>query len=242
MTVIWACLGVALASPVEALEEANALYASGRYGEAAEQYAALAEAGHKSGDVFYNLGNSLHREGRLGHAVLAWEMALSLNPRDGDAAANIRIALRGAGESAERGFSRSGPLFLNQTLSSKEQSILAALLFFALGVLALVARKKDLAWGIPSVLMGLPASYLLVSIAWSHSQSPLGVVLEPETPLRSALGVDRGVELQRLGWGKAVRILDETEDHLLVELSDGESGWVGIRQVAPIDAAGKFPL
>ena len=242
MTVIWACLGAALASAPASLEEANALYATGRYDEAAEQYTALADAGHKSGDVFYNLGNTLHRGGRIGHAVLAWEMALSLNPRDGDAAANIRIARSGVGESAERGFSRSGPLFLNQTLSSKEQSILAALLFFALGVLALVARRRELAWGIPSVLMGLPASYLLVSIAWSHSQSPLGVVLEPDTPLRSALGLDRGVELQRLGWGGTVRILDETEDHFLVELPGGESGWVGIRQVAPIDAAGKFPL
>lgn len=242
MMVLWVWIAAAVASGPAELERANTLYASGRYEEAAEQYVSLVDSGHKSSDVFYNLGNALFREGRLGHAVLAWETALSLNPRDGDAAANIGIALRGAGESEDRGFSRSGPLFLNQTLSSREQSILAALFFFALGVLALVARKRDVAWGIPSVMLGVPGSYLLLSIVWSHGQPTIGVVLEAETPLRSALGADRGVELRTLGWGSSVRIVDETEEHLLVELPGGESGWVGIRQVAPIDAAGQFPL
>lgn len=242
MIVFSLLVGLASASPAESLQEANSQYSSGHYSEAAEQYAALADAGHKSGDVFYNLGNALYRDGRIGHAVLAWETALSLNPRNGDAAANIGIALRAAGGTGESGFSRSGPLFLNQTLSHREQSVLAALFFFALGLLALVAQRRDLAWGIPTVMLGLPGSYLLVSIAWSQAQSDLGVVLEPDTAMRSALGVDRGVELQKLHWGSTVRILEETEEHLLIELSEGESGWVGIRQVAPIDAAGEFPL
>ncbi|MEC7242459.1 MAG: tetratricopeptide repeat protein [Myxococcota bacterium] len=237
---VW--IGVLFAAGPANLDSANSSYASGRYAESAEQFAALLDAGHTSGDVYYNLGNALYRDGRIGHAVLAWENALDLNPRDSDASANIEIALRGAGEDPERGFSRSGPLFLNQTLSIREQSILAALLFFALGILALAARRREMAWGIPSVMLGVPGSYLLISLAWSQNQPTIGVVLAADTSLRSALGTDRGVELQKLGWGSSVRILEEAEEHLLVELPGGESGWVGIRQVAPIDAAAQFPL
>ena len=243
MTVLFWLVGLSFAGGSASLDEANTLYANGDYSEASQGYSELLQAGHRSGDVYYNLGNALYREGRLGHAVLAWEIALQLKPRDGDAKANVRMARELGGDSEPvEGFSRNGPLFLNATLSQKEQAGLAALLFFFLGVVFLSARRRKFAWEIPALFLGIPGGYLLVSVALSQQQPLTGVVMEADVPVRSALGTDRGVVLRTLTIGSTVRLIDTTDDYTLVELPNGESGWVGDRHVGRIDAAGQFPL
>ena len=240
MLLLW-IVGLAWAGGEAELNAANSLYEEGRYAEAAEGYAELVESGRESGDLYYNLGNALFRDGRIGHAVLAWETALVLRPRDGDAAANI-VQAHSLGDAGDSKISRDGPLLLNGTLSEKEQATLAAGLFFLLGTVVLLARRRGGTWGIPSLILGIPATYLLVSVVLSHHQNPMGIVLEADAPLRSALGVDRGVVLRTLHWGSPVRILETAGDYTLVELSNGESGWLGNRDVGAIDSAGEFPL
>lgn len=71
-------------------------YRDGRYEEAADLYEKIAEAGWKSGALYYNLGNSYFRRGETGRAVLNYERAALLIPRDEDLRHNRRFVYSAA--------------------------------------------------------------------------------------------------------------------------------------------------
>lgn len=73
--------------------KANDLYEAGKYDEAVEAYLKLVREGKESGNLYYNLGNSYFKTGLLGKAVLYYEKARRLMPRDGDLEANYKHAL-----------------------------------------------------------------------------------------------------------------------------------------------------
>lgn len=73
-------------------EAANQAYAQGRYTEAARLYERLAAGPEVSADVYYNLGGSYYRLKDAGRAVLNYERARLLKPRDADIAYNLEAA------------------------------------------------------------------------------------------------------------------------------------------------------
>ncbi len=80
-------------SSVEALfQQANKLYETGAYAQAIESYQAILDSGLKNGYVYYNLGNALLKQKRVGEAILAYERARRLLPQDEDVAFNLDYA------------------------------------------------------------------------------------------------------------------------------------------------------
>ena len=89
--------------PVLLYDAGNALYRLGRYEEAAESFrGALAGPAKLRARSYYNMGTTYlksaeratDRYGALLRAVTAYEQALLLNPRDGEAKWNLELALR----------------------------------------------------------------------------------------------------------------------------------------------------
>lgn len=72
-------------------DAANAAYAEGRYEEAASGYEALL-AESESATLYYNLGNARFKQGELAQAILNYERALRLDPRNKDAQYNLAFA------------------------------------------------------------------------------------------------------------------------------------------------------
>ncbi len=72
-------------------EEGNALYEQGDYEAAIEAYTGLVERGIVDEDLYFNLGNAYYKNGELGRAVLFYERALRIAPRDGDARDNLTL-------------------------------------------------------------------------------------------------------------------------------------------------------
>jgi tetratricopeptide (TPR) repeat protein len=100
---IWLCIfglvclsAIGLGAESEQGEEvffrANQAYKAGRFQEAIEGYHQLIQSGHGNGHVYYNLGNAHIRSGRLGEAILNYERARLVLPRDGDLDFNLRYA------------------------------------------------------------------------------------------------------------------------------------------------------
>lgn len=75
-----------------AFQEGNSLYENEQYEEAAQRYQAILESGLQNGYVYYNLGNALLKQERLGEAILAYERARRLLPRDEAVAFNVNYA------------------------------------------------------------------------------------------------------------------------------------------------------
>jgi tetratricopeptide (TPR) repeat protein len=72
--------------------KANQSFEEDRYQDAVDGYQRLIRAGHASGHVYYNLGNSYFRLNRLGQTILNYERARLLMPRDADLNFNLRHA------------------------------------------------------------------------------------------------------------------------------------------------------
>jgi tetratricopeptide (TPR) repeat protein len=98
-------------TPAMSLNAGNALYRSKRYELAVKEYRELGTAPMPlRGRAAYNLGNAAMRAAEDGapeqrgdyyqQAVTAYEAALQLEPKDGDAKWNLELALRKLGEAA----------------------------------------------------------------------------------------------------------------------------------------------
>ncbi|MAE69141.1 MAG: hypothetical protein CME06_01585 [Gemmatimonadetes bacterium] len=70
-------------------ELGNAAYGEGDFQGAIAFYGAIVEAGIDNGTVLFNLGNAYHRSGDLGRAILSYERARRLIPRDRDLRENL---------------------------------------------------------------------------------------------------------------------------------------------------------
>ncbi|MCB0760932.1 MAG: tetratricopeptide repeat protein [Flavobacteriales bacterium] len=82
----------AMANDVDELyTRANAAYEAGDFTTARDLYLQIEET-HTSLELQYNMGNTYYKLGDVAHAILHYERALDINPRDEDARTNLRIA------------------------------------------------------------------------------------------------------------------------------------------------------
>ena len=72
--------------------KATAFYENAKYEEAITQYSLLLEQGLESGALYYNLGNCYLKKGELGRAILYYERAKRIIPRDSDLESNDEYA------------------------------------------------------------------------------------------------------------------------------------------------------
>ncbi|HEY0369628.1 MAG TPA: tetratricopeptide repeat protein, partial [Chthoniobacterales bacterium] len=82
---------LARAQDADAWARGNQEFAAGHFREAVEAYQSLANAGQTSAALFYNIANAEYRLGDLGHAILNYERALTLEPHQPEAEANLRL-------------------------------------------------------------------------------------------------------------------------------------------------------
>lgn len=92
---VWFAL-VAGALGAENFREANRLFEAGEFAAAARTYQNLIDEGGPGAALYYNLGNSHQRLGDYGPAILAYERAKLLAPRDPDLRANLMLARKSA--------------------------------------------------------------------------------------------------------------------------------------------------
>ncbi len=77
-------------------DQANKLFLSGDFAAAASAYQQSIDTHGPSSSLLYNLGNSHYRLGQYGPAILAYERAKLLTPRDPDLIANLNLARKAA--------------------------------------------------------------------------------------------------------------------------------------------------
>lgn len=80
----------------EAFNSAQKAYDSGDFQKAQHTYSSLLNRGILSANLFFNLGNSLVRQGKMSQAILAYRRAWMLAPRDPDIQANLKFSLNNA--------------------------------------------------------------------------------------------------------------------------------------------------
>lgn len=72
--------------------KANLLYEQRDYEKASEEYAKILKSDIESGPVYFNIGNTFFKMGKLGYAILAYKRAQRLMPGDSDLKSNLSYA------------------------------------------------------------------------------------------------------------------------------------------------------
>ncbi len=190
--------------------------------------------------VLYNLGNTAFRLKRPLEAAAWYTAVLRIDPRDENAWHNLEFVRREAGlEPADRGdLSATAKRFASSlTLPESERLVLgvAALLGLALAWEALRGSQASRAASL--ALAGLLA-LALVPWLWrvAHADERPVFVVQPEG---AALLSEPRAEATLIGRvpaaGEAERI-DSLPGWLRVRTAAGETGWVAVEAVLPLDA------
>jgi tetratricopeptide (TPR) repeat protein len=212
----------------------NAYYA-GDYTQAANAFAQAASLLPTSGTL-QNLGNAEWQRGHIGHAILAWEQALWLDPFHNHAHNNLHFGRRSAQvETPELSWYE----VVSTWLPANWWAWVAALsLWISVGISTVpgILRWRKASWhqalaafGLAIFLLSLPA-HLGVS-----TRSKLGFVLLKDTPLRLTPTAEAQF-ITRLPAGEPGRLERIRGKYLLIRCSHA-SGWVEQNQFGLICSA-----
>ena len=122
-------------SQEEICRKANISYENADYEKAASLYEDLLEKDMVSPEVFYNLGNSFFKLKQIGRAIVNYERAQRLAPRDKDIRLNLKLARSMTVdkiEMPERGFIVKLVLFPYEMMSVDELTAVSSLIFLAI--------------------------------------------------------------------------------------------------------------
>ncbi len=110
-------------------------------------YQQLAEQGVEDSTLFYNLGNAQYQQGNVVQAIINYQHAAQLAPRDADIQANLELALSQSPLPMPAvAFGRIGAIAAatDSWLTVNELAMLALGLWFTLGLMILAWRSMQL--------------------------------------------------------------------------------------------------
>ena len=214
--------------------EGNDLYREGEYEASRDTYLRIAAEGIRDARLFYNLGNACFKSSRLGEAIVWYERALQLEPRDADILANLRFARQvkrdreppGEGNPLAR---FAGAVYAFPTLD--EVAVAFAATLFSVWALACLRWLRPRTEPVLMPLLAASASawviaaLLLSSRIYTEESAEHAIVTAQEATARSGPAGDK-TPVFVLHEGTKVRIDRDEDGWYLVRLSNGSGGWM----------------
>lgn len=216
-------------------EQANAAFSAGDYRAAIARYDEILAHNGASASVLFNLGNAHYRCGQFGAAILDYERAQVLAPRNHSIEANLRLAREKAGVPAPE------PNTIQQLAGGLSPNSLAwigsvalAIICLALGVSRISPRlAKFKAIGI---VAGVPLLAVIAAFAIRWPEFNRAIVVTANAPARIA-PADTAAESFALKAGEQVTVAKSYGPFILARTTDGRSGWVSDKDISRIFAA-----
>lgn len=217
------------AGPTVTLQTANRAFAEGRYQKAASDYETLIARRGDSAPLLFNLGNAYLRQRKLAPALLAYERARLLAPRDGAIAENLAQARAEAGLSTRRRLVEKAVHWLR--LDSWTWIAVAGFwsLLVALAAAALWRRRRGLFVTVACLggaVLGVAGFALLVG---SRDLSR-GLVMQSTPVLVSPFKSSDSA--YSLAAGQSVKLEQRHGNFERIRDARGQSGWVDAKNVA----------
>lgn len=209
----------------------NTLYEEGRYDEAIKVYEKLLHQGMESGNLYYNLGNSYVKKGLMGKAVLNYERAKRLLPRDGDLKSNYKYArskIKAAVSNAQNPFFKRvlGEL---DNFTIDETSIFISCIYTLIVILLIAGlfTPQFKKYFYPAVIVALTvvvlASYSLYSKITLLEKEAVIITDSVEAKFEP---LDSATTHFTIYEGMKISIIQSKKDWLKIKRSDGKIGWI----------------
>ena len=235
---LFLCLPNAVAAEDAAValyNRAGRAYEAEQYAEAVAFYEDILNMGIRDGRVVYNLGNAYFKAGRLGKAILSYERARRLLPRDEDIEANLGFVrlLKVDKEPPEKrnvvvrfvlnlydAFSLNG-------LTRAVSGLYILIMFSVIGWILYGRRFRSV---FAAILIILGAAFVPVCAALTfkiHAEAFVkeAIVISDEVDARSGPGAEH-TKIFAVHEGTKVTIERRDGDWVLVRLNSGIGGWV----------------
>ncbi len=228
--------GLAETAATRSYDTANQLYEEGKYEEAISEYRQIIDSGIENGYVYYNLGNAYFQTKQLGQAILSYERAGRLIPRDEDVKSNleyIRLLTVDKIEAPQPGWISHLFTGLLNLFSLAEVTILAWILYvlFVSAVIVFVLTRSG---RVREYLMHAGAAVLVLFVLSGISLSlkiraaestQQAIIMAPKVDARSGPGGEY-TKMFTLHEGTKVKIRQSREGWYLVSIPGGTGGWV----------------
>lgn len=228
----------------ELWDRANTAYLNGDYHEATEIYGEILDRGLSSMKLYYNLGNSCFKEGRLGEAILYYNRALRLAPGDEDIRYNLRVAESRTKDRIEQipeFFLTSWVRSVRHSMSCTAWSVFslvalaAALGLFLLYLLArrMSLRKTGFYGTMVAVVLFVATTWLAMGERREMLDDTQAVVMSLSTAVKSSPDKS-ATDLFVLHEGTRVEITNRLEGWCEVTIADGKKGWLESKNIETI--------
>ncbi len=218
-------------------QTANQLYDQGKFSEAKQHYEQLAQGQQSNANVFYNLGNTNHRLGAPGPAMLAYERALALDSAHPEARANLTLLHR---QNGSRLWQES---WLDHAFPGRNTDIFIAvaagaawLVLFCFALIITRSRSENFGLWFGGITWLIVAAYAAAAIWHLEKNRALAIVIAKETEARLAPAESAG-PAGMLPAGSQVRILSERGDWVYCELPGSGRGWLSATAIGRVTPA-----
>ena len=245
-TILFACLCLCSVLGLGATEHTiDSLFTARQYREAAAALEQQIETSGESATRYANLGNCYYMLGDLGHAVLNYERAALLDPRD-EAIATARMVLMKKTvdklPDAESWFTLTGaklayalPLpFLLALSLVLFALVVGSCVTFALGKTS-CGKRVSFYTGLVSLLLTLFVGALILHWVYAtHSATEKAVIIQPEVNIYTSPSSRAGIKTQ-LHEGTRLRLIGApVGEFQQFTLGDGTEGWIASEAIEPI--------
>lgn len=213
----------------------NQYYGDGNYKAAIEEYKKIIDSGYESWEVYYNLGNAYFKDRQIARAILNFERAKRLNPKNEDINYNLELSNLAIVDRIQE----LPPFFLSKWIWNITHSISLKLLgglaiaiyliLISLVILRIFVKSPQFkkAALISLILTGIfLISFVgFFSIRIIETETKVeAIVIRDKVDVKSGPN-DSGIEFT-LHEGVKIQIKDRFEDWLKIRLADGKIGWL----------------
>lgn len=219
------------------VKQGNQYYLDGDYERAAAAYQSVIDSGYTSAELYYNLGNAYYKSHNLTMALVNYERARILDPKDKDIQHNLDIAREFVTDRIEvlpefflkrayEGFVKTfnADVWAVMSLSAFVLALCILLIYF---FSKRVGIRRLAFW--TGMLLLLVALSTFIFASQQHrltSQHNQAIITSPSVTIKSSPDEESGTDLFLLHEGTKVTIEDALGDWREVVLSDGNRGWL----------------
>ena len=218
------------------LDSAEVYFKNAQYNKTIECYEKIVASGESSSALYYNLGNAYYKNKNIPLAIVNYERAKRLSPKDEDILFNLRLAKTQTVDKI-----KSLPVFFltawynwgTGLFSTNVWAYLSIFAFLVALVLLLVyffsrsVQLKKLTFLLAIVLL----SVSLLSMISSYNQKKLNydtsyaIITNPSVNIKSSPD-ENSTSLFILHSGTKLQVLDQIQDWYKVKIENGEVGWI----------------
>lgn len=216
-------------------------YKKGQYDLSIQEFETILSKNKESPELYYNLGNSYYRMGDISGAIWSYESCLKLMPAHNNAIYNLKLVNL---KVVDKLYMPSPPIYLDLyfnimdwlSFSDWLQLLLLILLLISTLVTIINYYKSPLLkiFQMLFIILFFLLSFITIHSYWNNIYNIKGIIYSNNVEVRSEPN-ESSTYLFQINEGLKVKIIQERNQWVEIELLDGKTGWVSYDQIRIIN-------